>query len=102
MKYNLLIWELVPEETQLFLIPAELGNGLLLTANGCMINATELSIEQDEAVSKVNLLVSKEYISDEPEYSTSKGEWVDFRVEAPILLTPDDSIVGVFICGFIL
>ena len=103
MKYNLLIWELVPEETQLFLVPAELGNKLLLTANNCFINHTELSDEQDEALDKINQLLSPESSHDGIMCCiTPKGDWFDFKVEPPIQLKDDDSIIGVYICGFIL
>jgi hypothetical protein len=88
IKYNLLIWELVPEDTYLYLLPVELGNELLAAASNCFFNHSDLNEEQEYALDQINLLLD--------------DDWAQYKTLSPIKLNDNQSIIGAYLCGFIL
>lgn len=99
--YTLLVWEEVPEETKMYLIPNEVAikyEGFLRSAHGHLINTVD--DDQYPGLKFLNTALSDNEWSDTG-FEQYRGLLKDYKVDMtnPIL---DKTITAVFHSGFIL
>lgn len=98
--YTLLVWELVPEETQMFLIPNEVAikyEGFLRNAHGHLINAVDC--DKYPGLKFLNTALGDEYA--EPGFEEHLGVFRQYKVNMKEPLV-NQHITAVYFSGFIL
>lgn len=98
MTYTLLIWEVVPERTEIYLIPSDVAKQyqrFLEEAHSRYINYDDLS----EGLSFLNTALSEKYA--EGGFEEHLGKFVPYKVDTSAPLT-GTHITDVIISGFAL
>lgn len=99
MRYALLIWEMMPEETRLYLIPemeAEVYEDYLRQANGRFINADEMN----DGMKFLNTALMESTEECEEGFEQWQGFFLPYRVESDEPIKQD--IYAVYLSGFVL
>lgn len=100
LTYTLIIWQLIPEDCKLYLVPNELISPehaqLIAEANGKLINADD----DCDGLLFLNAAFSEEQFDEDLQFHEQCGVYVDLEVDA--LSIKNVKITSVCLAGFVL